>query len=461
MLPLVIAGDSKQTSSPLMKIWPFTNLKSTGNLIPLTIQEAIILARRLRIRFICIIQNNAEDWNREAMKMGACYQNALLVIAATRSAGANNGMFGPRFPIRRANGEHNPKTFETGEFDFSPFRIRKAFDYHRFDQWPILPDPNVNPLTSRGWGSQERLLATCTVHIAAQELVWECKEAAWCECDLEWLSHYSQRLFTFNQDKLVVFEGVARRFQNLSSGRYLFGIWEKFLVTHLLWSTHVWANPPLGPNENNNKIIGPSWSWISTKHEVIFRYSDYHLESQVEIRGLPSIPQGFNHRDAVVYPPLSIAQWSLSLEAKVFNMRAVLKSTIRLYRNDESIDNLGLDDHDPNNQTEYKQRTYRQVYDLISLDHQQIPPSFFKPDFPNKSTSSKDQSMTKWKRVNDGDIVACILLGQSTGIFQKSIMLVAKPSSDYPNVYIRVGIAENTHPLGTQNLVIPNIITLI
>lgn len=55
---------------------------------PQMMQDVIFVLRRLGIRYVwidsmCIIQNDKEDWRREAARMGSIYANAELTIAAT------------------------------------------------------------------------------------------------------------------------------------------------------------------------------------------------------------------------------------------------------------------------------------------------------------------------------------------------------------------------------------------
>ncbi|KAK4442309.1 HET-domain-containing protein, partial [Podospora aff. communis PSN243] len=58
--------------------------------LPKTFQDAIELARKLRIRYIwidslCIVQDDAGDWASESKQMGMIYERRYLTIAATSS----------------------------------------------------------------------------------------------------------------------------------------------------------------------------------------------------------------------------------------------------------------------------------------------------------------------------------------------------------------------------------------
>lgn len=61
-----------------------------------TFQDAIILTRDLGVDFVwidslCIIQDDAEDWAREASQMASIYRNGYITIAATWAASGQEG----------------------------------------------------------------------------------------------------------------------------------------------------------------------------------------------------------------------------------------------------------------------------------------------------------------------------------------------------------------------------------
>ena len=67
--------------------------------LSLTIQDAIILTRKLGIRYVwidsmCIIQDSAEDWQIESSRMSNYYGSGLLTVSAGRDG--SKGLFGER-----------------------------------------------------------------------------------------------------------------------------------------------------------------------------------------------------------------------------------------------------------------------------------------------------------------------------------------------------------------------------
>jgi hypothetical protein len=64
--------------------------------LPKTLQDSLMIARYLEFDYIwidclCIVQDDREDWNREAARMANVYSNAALTIAASVSPNCNDG----------------------------------------------------------------------------------------------------------------------------------------------------------------------------------------------------------------------------------------------------------------------------------------------------------------------------------------------------------------------------------
>jgi hypothetical protein len=73
--------------------------------LPRTFKDSIIIARKLKIQYIwidslCIIQDSADEWEREAEKMGTVYCNSLVCIAADGSLNRHGGCFIEGHPSR-------------------------------------------------------------------------------------------------------------------------------------------------------------------------------------------------------------------------------------------------------------------------------------------------------------------------------------------------------------------------
>ncbi|ETN43579.1 uncharacterized protein HMPREF1541_02738 [Cyphellophora europaea CBS 101466] len=159
-----------------------------------TFQDAIDVARRLKIRYLwidslCILQTGPgweADWQKEAARMGEVYRHAFLNIQAGRDTDAGPyGLF--KTPSVR---------------DIEPFKINISRELNR----PVLrshtkkpPPASVqgtfwiveedfardeligNPINRRGWVLQERLLSHRIVHFGPDQVFWECRELLACE----------------------------------------------------------------------------------------------------------------------------------------------------------------------------------------------------------------------------------------------------------------------------------------
>lgn len=148
--------------------------------IPRTFQDVIQIALQLGFCYIwidslCIIQDDAEDWEDQSAVMSEIYQNAVLTLAATSSEGDHEGCC-----------EKNAQRIAPLEImlpeDIGACRIAVRKPLHHFDTQNAEGLLTHFPLLTRGWAFQERLLSPRVLHICKSELVWECREASACEC---------------------------------------------------------------------------------------------------------------------------------------------------------------------------------------------------------------------------------------------------------------------------------------
>ena len=71
------------------------------NKFPATLRDAIIVVRKLNIRYIwidalCTMQNSPEDWAQEASRMRDVYRGAVVTIAAASASKTSDGLFRER-----------------------------------------------------------------------------------------------------------------------------------------------------------------------------------------------------------------------------------------------------------------------------------------------------------------------------------------------------------------------------
>ncbi|KAI0481908.1 heterokaryon incompatibility protein-domain-containing protein [Xylaria cf. heliscus] len=258
--------------------------------IPNTYQEAIEITRLLGIKYIwidtlCIVQDDAEDWKREAGKMKSVYGSSYLNIAAIQAKDSYGGLFmssnlGTEYPTY--NVPEEPEILIRPQ----PHLTHRHFgsNYYSMSDSPLMP---------RGWVLQERILSPRVVYYDADEIKWECEAAIDCQCGgmvvianfkldyhaslkrngnplpYQWMrisEKYSSLKFTYDSDRLVALSGLAEQgVQSGKGGKYLAGLWERSLEHQLCWEI-------VNIHRRPEKYLAPSWSWLSVFGTV--RYSN-------------------------------------------------------------------------------------------------------------------------------------------------------------------------------------------
>ncbi|QDS73312.1 hypothetical protein FKW77_006029 [Venturia effusa] len=243
--------------------------------LPPTFQDAVFICRELGVNYLwidslCIIQDDDQDWLAEAAKMGEVYANSYCTIAATSARDSSEGCLGRRmFP--------------------APIEIRDNKLQSRFwisDCGDVDKDVNAEPLNTRAWVLQERILAPRTLHYTSHQLFWECftltepedgsmntvdrkhnflpdfapSERTLDEIPPSWyylLEEYSTLDMTYAKDKLVAISGLVSRLRARVKSDYHFGLWSGEIYKGLCWMP---ANRKLKPATHWR---APSWSWAS------------------------------------------------------------------------------------------------------------------------------------------------------------------------------------------------------
>ena len=281
-----------------------------------TFQDAIHVARSLGayaiwIDALCIIQDSAEDWSREAPLMYGVYHGAELNIAATASVDGSGGLGRQRDPshlggcLVRTTWANIPSLQNKGRQCVLLIRPKGHTWYECVSQARLM---------DRGWVYQELSLAKRVVHFADQQLFWECnlfrasesqprgrcphghdydgggdhnrrKESLWgrystalstrSDRQSHWrgiVGHYNQCRLTYATDKLPALSGLAECMAKLCGWEmtdYLAGIWREGLPEALLWRAVRRSNLT-----HSSTYCAPSWSWAST--DTVFTYrSDF------------------------------------------------------------------------------------------------------------------------------------------------------------------------------------------
>ncbi|CAH0016644.1 unnamed protein product [Clonostachys rhizophaga] len=233
-------------------------------LLPQTFKDAIQLTSEIGIDYLwidslCIVQDDDDDWEKEAADMANVYQHAFLVIAADGSSHSNGGCF-----VRR---DVYPSGVELPFYDASG-QIRSSFWLSREMVEGMSMDPSNGLLQQRSWALQETYLARRSVHFMPGGMSWSCQcmslgERTWMHQDTfkeDWyfvLEKYSRCKLTYKKDRLPAIKGLARVFEEEKGVGYHMGILDVDIEAQLLWILEGFTLP----SETLDDV--PSWSWAS------------------------------------------------------------------------------------------------------------------------------------------------------------------------------------------------------
>jgi hypothetical protein len=268
------------------------------NEVPQTFKDAVLVTRHLGIRYLwidslCICQGDSEDWARESAAMTELYSNAYLSLAADCARENNDGF------LRRTARRYVPISVDAIGGDGHGSQLL-AFpvpsDKATLDR--AILEMHGEPLVSRAWALQERLLPHRTLHYGTDQMYFECNEEFISEDGFRslgrynglhpgpvpsyvpiaresrhsthhqlWykiLEDYTMRNLTQPSDKLAAISGLARLFEKRIGAPYLAGVWGDAIVEGLGWQGMGFARD-VGTTtpDQPQAYIAPSWSWAS------------------------------------------------------------------------------------------------------------------------------------------------------------------------------------------------------
>ncbi|AEO62087.1 hypothetical protein MYCTH_2313036 [Thermothelomyces thermophilus ATCC 42464] len=169
--------------------------------LPRTFRDAVEFVRKLGIRYLwidslCIVQDDLDDWRREASRMASVYQNAAFVVSAAKAAGAYGGLYAElppthrpltvRFksggPQERERQREQEEQQEQQREEEVVVHVRRVLSHpHRVPSPYNAPIPPL-PIFTRAWIMQERFLCPRILHFGPEELSFECLESTACQC---------------------------------------------------------------------------------------------------------------------------------------------------------------------------------------------------------------------------------------------------------------------------------------
>lgn len=149
--------------------------------LPKTFQDAVRFCLELNIPYLwidalCIAQDDPIDWEVQSAKMADIYHQSCLTLASTWSNSNSTGCF-PDQADEYA--EHSLEVTNSGQDNFS-LKVRRKLSHWATN--PTAMPTRDDPLLSRAWVFQERVLSPRVLHFCLWEMIWECCEHTICEC---------------------------------------------------------------------------------------------------------------------------------------------------------------------------------------------------------------------------------------------------------------------------------------
>lgn len=147
--------------------------------LPNNIRDAITVTQALRTEYlwidsICIVQDLPQDLETEMLVMLEVYSNSYVTISATGASGVHEGFLertkksGPTLTIPRRDASQ--QSYSSNELTL----FTKSEGSYLHDIWGT--QVGDSPWNARAWTLQESLVAPRILHIAKEQLFFECSE---------------------------------------------------------------------------------------------------------------------------------------------------------------------------------------------------------------------------------------------------------------------------------------------
>ncbi|KAH7370431.1 heterokaryon incompatibility protein-domain-containing protein, partial [Rhexocercosporidium sp. MPI-PUGE-AT-0058] len=281
---------------------------------PLTFRHVIEVARSLGIQYLwidsqCIIQDDLQDWETVAARMGDIYENAYATLFAERASHCGDGLFQTE-DDKCAMGDWIQEIEHWDPQTNDQYWILASTQHNYY---PNSLAPEEAFCFNRGWIMQKEIFSGCKIYFSDTELHWQCISMSRCECGLKTLAEsrftdndltrnllltkrgdnsvtrglsasisrrrltgqttnlnrswknlvemYSLRAFTHEKDRLATLAGVASKLGRPPQN-YCAGIWREDFNGQLLWRG---CNRPEASCKRHEAYCAPSWSWASIR----------------------------------------------------------------------------------------------------------------------------------------------------------------------------------------------------
>ncbi|KAM0266747.1 hypothetical protein ACHAPA_006523 [Fusarium lateritium] len=322
--------------------------------LPKTFRDAIDTAWKLGLRYIwidslCIIQDDLDDWRREASRMKDIYAGSSVTISASDAKDSTQGCFV----------DYGLDLWENDGKGVAPMTVAirgEAAIKIRVHQGDIRRRTLESNLSTRGWTLQEQILSHRVIHCMRPEIHWNCHRKYHTESQytfdgvrfkpflsrflpshataaemqrlwVEWMTDYSTRDLTVTKDRLGALAGVVQYFGKRAGSKHLLACWQETLVDDLSW---IRCGDVVDPSMTTPHV--PTWSWLTRARKVSFKFcvrvmgglryvAHDHIkivESSVDWTGEPMVSDLLS-TNLVVEGPVMQMRLRVDPRAKAFN----------------------------------------------------------------------------------------------------------------------------------------------
>lgn len=270
--------------------------------MPATFQDAIYVARKLGIRYLwidalCIVQDDMDEWEAEAVAMCDVFAHSQITISAAKSSSPLESFL--QRPVDERLTLRFRSTLKPDIFGEYFLRLNPRYlSAHYFSEEE--PDVKNSAWASRAWVWQEEAISTRQIVFGEKASQFRCNmmnvledgrlaglfpermPVLLSDPTFSWtqvLEAYSSRDLTYPKDRLKAMAGVAECIASSlrAQGKpadYLAGLWkDDQFPNQLCW---ICEHPTLSRAElmellrDREKYIAPSWSWASRNSGVVY-----------------------------------------------------------------------------------------------------------------------------------------------------------------------------------------------
>jgi hypothetical protein len=268
--------------------------------LPKTLQDAIKVTAELGYKNIwidclCIVQDDDADKSFEISQMPLIYSQAVVTVAAGSASAAVDSFLLPR--RESVDGEAFDLAFQTDDGRTGTVTA----------VWKLTSQYGHEPLHTRGWTLQERLLSTRVLEYASRQLRFICPSADGPDYVDGWTPYpernpsdeaitqstlnsvsalksswsdlvtgYTQRNFSVPSDRPIAISGIASKLETLFPSvynTYLAGLWASDFPGNLLWTVE---SSGRANYQRPDDARCPSWSWTAIDAKVLMNYTNLH-----------------------------------------------------------------------------------------------------------------------------------------------------------------------------------------